>query len=173
MRSECGQDANGRKITHTTLVWSEGKPTEGYVLENFAVLLDRTTGKPKRVNLRESDYLYPHFVRGYPGTAWIGIKHYVGVEKVNEELCYKFVRPADKPPEGPGADEEPIPLPELTAWVRVVDKTPVRVVLGKAVYNYGPIKTAASTIVLPSPVQELLKKIDQQQKALELLRNRS
>lgn len=156
----------GTDLTQVVVKWSDGTNTEGYVVGDSVL---RRKSESKRlfvVPAQDEDYACPLYVSGFIGTAWLSMEFYKGVERVEKEKCFKFVHPPYIPPN----PETEAGYPELTAWVRVSDKAPVRVKIGDAIYDFSSVQPVTEPVAMPSDMRQAFERLLKEQRSLELLK---
>ncbi len=154
----CWRDAKQGRIVIT---WNNADETEGYIADG-RVFIKAPNGVAAAQAADGGDMATSAFyARGYPETSWVALDHYRGTETINAKPCYKFHRDAVYGME--------VSTPETTAWISVVDKTPVRVLLGNALCNYSAITPWDGPVSLPPDVRAKIQIVSREDRALEAL----
>lgn len=156
----------GADLTQTVVMWSDGSSAEGYIVGDSVLWRKSDSKRLFVVPSQDKDYACPLFVSGFIGTAWLSMEFYKGVERVEKEKCFKFVRP----PSIPTNPETEVGYPELTSWIRVSDKTPMRVRIGDTIYDYSIVQPVSEPVVLPSDMRQAFERLLKEQRSLELMK---
>lgn len=159
----------GKEVTHIVATLNDGTTPEGYVLGSHYFQCAPQTGRILTSPTQERDYAIPIFVNGYQGTAWISLKQYQGVEKIDGQECYKYSQEASSASESDIAQ----PHPKLAAWIRVSDKIPMRIQIGDICYRYSFPKVGPLSIALPPEMAKVAQKMQKEEHSLEVMRTMS
>lgn len=154
----------GKGATKIVATWSGGTSTEGYIIGG-QLLQKLSSGRVSVTTEQSANLTAPVFVQGYPGSAWPELADYKGVERIAEQDCYKFQRAAAVVL----IDGVEVGVPELSAWVRVSDKVPVRMSFGNVVYEFSPIQAGPSAIDIPTEYRSVAEKAAKERAALNFL----
>ena len=154
VKISCHSGTNGVQVYNTA--FSDGKYDEYYVFKRQ--MLRKYDGSEKIAVLSAPE--------AFPGLEWLPSGGtYVGEDAVDSKPCYKF----KVTPEYLAA----IPLlPETRyfAWIEIATGYPVQVQTDDILYRYSAVEPWNESVELPPAYQAALKKIAQQQRALEVMR---
>lgn len=169
-------------MTRIVATYSNGKKQEGYLIRdhfavrstmntNEAVVMEAAKGKNGSLEI---------FTTDFPGTQWIDLPYYRGVEKLAGRLCYVFSREPDTQVQASVGDKSSIAPPPLSfiplnymplkAYVDAETKLPIRVQLGPTTYEYSAITPWSGTITMPSTFINTAKEFSRQADILQKLR---
>lgn len=138
----------------TVVKYASGASAEGYLFDSgFAIRSTRgaketfvtTTGKGAAASLEV-------FANDYPGTQWIGLSYFKGIEQRDGEPVFVYEKPAKvltSSSDGPPPDFRPFDAISAVGYIRVKDKTPVAVILGPATYTFSQTQPWTETLTLP------------------------
>jgi len=104
-------------------------------------------------------------VSGFPATAWIEKKYFVGFEKLNGVQCARYHRPAV-------ADAEGGDVTGMTAWIREPERIPVHIQVGTSTYDFSPVTRFSGSVTLPPAVMQKAQAMERQNAALRRLAER-
>jgi len=155
----------GADATQIVAHWSDGSEIVGYLIKGR--LFEKLSSGRVSVQPPQDDNFFPSiFVTGYPGTSWLSLAGYKGLDRTDHGKAYKFYQPS-KIVEIAGVA---IYIPDLTAWIYVVNKIPAKVKMGNVTYTYSAIQASNQQIDLPDDVQKALKETELEQKSLDSMR---
>lgn len=104
-------------------------------------------------------------VTGFPATAWIDKKYFVGFEKLNGKQCARYYRPAS-------ADADGGDVTEMTAWISEPERIPLRIQAGTSTYDFSPVTRYSGSVTLPPSVMQKAQAMERQNAALRRLAER-
>ncbi len=171
------------KLTHILAAYTNGKTNEGYLVgDHFSIR--STTAANEAVVMSVAKGLSGSleiFTSDYPGTQWIDLAYYRGVEKLGPHTCYVFARepdpfaapPANTPPDPlapPPISFIPIKYLSLKAHIDVETKLPVRVQLGPNIYAYSKVEPYSQSITPPDAFLKAAQEFTRQTDILQRLR---
>lgn len=154
IKTTCRFGTNGIQLFQTA--YSDGARDEYYVIKRQLLRMYPGT---KKVAVLSAPY-------PFPGLEWVGAGGtYIGEEEVEKRSCHKF-----KVTE---AYLLAIPLDPGTkyyAWIDMATGYPVQAQMDDVLYRFSPVTPYAENVELPSAYTAALKKAEQQQRALEVMR---
>lgn len=166
--------STANQFTRLDISWSDSTQSTVYIYNAFVMRKSPTSEKILVSQIEDGKLVAPLYTRGYLATGWMTAQDYVGIESINKELVYKFHRDGKMPAD---VDSSPTAIPDmssyapaLTAWIRVADKSPVRVQLGSEQYEFSVPQSFSGHVELPPSFQAEKGRIDSELQILEQLR---
>lgn len=162
---------------------ANGNETEGYLFETGYVIRSTANSRHGFVSQAEGGRRAAHslYTRHFPGTQWLDMKFYKGIETDKNESFYVFEQqPSTKPqpvlndPNAlPPPDYDPLEYEFLRAKLRVPDKIPSEVQVGGVIYRYSPIQAWSGTISMPAEFQLAAEQFTKELSTLEVFRKKN
>lgn len=152
--------------------YSDGRKEEYYILRN--ALLQRLENSREiwissitdnEATIDSTDIVEspaPVRVGRFPGTSWIGLKNYQGIDMIDDQPCYRYAMIL------PG--QEYFPDLNRQTWIRVQDGYPARVQVNSLVIKFSPVTKFDGDVVLPPDYLNMLRRNEEHQKAMEAMR---
>lgn len=158
----------GSEVSLVEVTYGNGNVEEAFVFrEKVARMFPGAAAASLLLN-DQANFASPVFVRGFQGMAWLSEANFEGVEDRGGEPCYKFFK-AGQIFQLP---EDGISHPDLTAWVKVKDKSPVAFRIGNVDYMYSAVTQARSNISLPKEVVAILDRDRSEEAAIRAMRRK-
>lgn len=150
---------NGRKETYYI---SQGMLFQKYMNNNLVSVSPAAEGDAAfdSTDIGTTPALFR--ISKFPGTGWLSLATYQGIELIDKEPCYKYAMTTS-------AVDGFADIHRQT-WIRVSDGYPVQARINNTLLRFSPVALLAENILLPPEYQAMAQKVDNQRKAMEAMR---
>ncbi len=160
------------QVTEGIVHYSDGRKEEYYILRN--ALLQRLANSREiwissitdsEAAMDSTDIVEsptPFRVGRFPGTSWLSLKNYQGIDMIDDKPCYRYAMIL------PG--QEYFPDLNRQTWIRVEDGYPAKVQVNSLVINFSPVVKFDGDVPLPPDYLNVLRRNEEHQKAMEAMR---